>query len=308
VSGGFEPCSSPYTSAALTDGEHTFEVRSTDSVGNVESPPVGRTFTVDTNAPDTAITSGPTGTIDDQTPTFGFSSPEAGATLECRVDGADFEPCTSPYTTALLANGDHTFEARATDAAGNTDPTPASRTFTVKLDVTPPKTQIDSGPADLTNQVKPKFTFSADEPATFECKLDAGSFAPCESGDEFGPLGNGSHTFSVRATDLAGNVDPTPATRDWIVDTTPPQTTITSTPPWLSLSTLATFAFTSSEGGSSFECRLDGGAWQACSSSKTYTGVGGGNHTFAVRAIDPAGNTDPTPAEGTWLTLALLPF
>ena len=308
VSGGFEPCTSPYTPAALTDGEHTFRVRATDSVGNVESPPVGRTFTVDTSAPDTTITSGPTGTIDDQTPTFGFSSPESGATLECRVDGAAFAPCASPYTTALLDNGDHTFQARATDAAGNTDATPASRTFTVKIDTTPPKTQIDSGPADLTNEVNPKFTFSANEPATFECKLDAGSFAPCESGDTFGPLGEGSHMFAVRATDLAGNGDPTPATRDWIVDTTPPQTTITSAPPWLGLSTLATFAFTSSEGGSSFECRLDGGAWQACPSPKTYTGVGGGNHTFAVRAIDPAGNTDQTPAEGTGLTLGRLPF
>jgi hypothetical protein len=308
VSGGFEPCSSPYTSPALSDGEHTFQVRSTDSVGNVESPPVSRTFTVDTNAPDTTINSGPTGTIDDQTPTFGFSSPDAEATLECRVDGAAFAPCASPYTTALLANGSHTFEARATDAAGNTDPSPASRTFTVNVDTTAPTTHIDSGPANLTNKVKPTFTFSANEPATFECKLDAGSYAPCESGDEFGPLGDGSHAFAVRATDLAGNVDPTPATRDWIVDTTPPQTTITSGPSGLSLSSIATFVFTSSEGGSTFQCRLDGGAWQACTSPRTYTGVYLGNHSFSVRAIDPAGNTDPTPAEGTWLTLGLLPF
>jgi hypothetical protein len=306
--GSFGPCTSPYTSPAEPDGEHTFQVRSIDPAGNVEAPPVSRTFTVDTNAPDTSITSGPTGTIDDQTPTFGFSSPEAGATLECRVDDADFAPCASPYTTALLANGSHTFEARATDAAGNTDPTPATRTFTVKVDTVPPKTQIDSGPADLTNQVNPTFTFSADEPATFECKLDAGSFAPCESGDEFGPLGDGSHSFAVRATDLAGNVDPTPATRAWIVDTTPPQTTIASGPSGLNLSSKATFGFTSSEGGSTFQCRLDGGAWETCTSPRTYTGVHLGKHSFAVRAIDPAGNTDPTPAERSWSTLGVVLF
>jgi hypothetical protein len=76
----------------------------------------------------------------------------------------------------------------------------------------------------------------------------------------------------------------------------------------LSLSSKATFSFISSEGGSSFQCRLDGGAWQACTNPRTYSGIGLGNHTFAVRAIDPAGNTDPTPADQTWLSLGLLPF
>ena len=307
-SGAFAPCTSPFTSPPLADGEHTFEVRSIDPAGNVETPAVSRAFTVDTVSPDTTITSGPTGTINDATPTFGFGSPDAGATLECRVDSEAFGPCASPYTTAALANGSHTFQARATDAAGNTDPTPASRTFTVNLDTTPPETQIDSGPADLTNQVNATFAFSADEPATFECRLDAGAYAACQSGDTFGPLANGTHTFAVRSTDLSGNVDPTPATKSWIVDTTPPQTTIASGPAALSLSSRATFSFTSSEGSSTFECRLDAGAWQTCTSPRTYSGVYLGHHSFAVRAKDPAGNTDPTPAEANWFTLGLLPF
>jgi hypothetical protein len=252
--------------------------------------------------------SGPTGTIDDQTPTFGFSSPEAGATFECRFDGADFGPCASPYTTVVLPNGSHTFQARAKDAAGNSDATPASRTFTVKVDTTAPKTRIDAGPADVTNHTSATFTFSGDEPTTFECKLDAGAYASCDSGDTFGPLGSGTHTFAVRATDEAGNVDATPATKSWIIDTTPPQTTITKAPSGLSLSRVAPFVFASSEGASTFQCRLDGGAWQACTSPRTYTGVNLGNHTVAVRAIDPAGNTDPTPAKATWFTLGLLPL
>lgn len=304
----FADCTSPYTSSELSDGEHTFEVRATDSYGNLESSPASRTFTVDSVAPDTTLDSGPTGTIDDQTPTFGFSSPEADATFECRVDGADFGPCASPYTTAPLPNGSHTFQARAKDAAGNADATPASRTFTVQVDTTAPKTRIDSGPADLTNQTSATFTFSADEPATFECKLDAGAYAPCESGDSFGPLGSGTHLFAVRATDTAGNVDPVPATKTWIVDVTPPQTTITGSPGVLSLSSVAKLAFASSEGGSTFQCQLDGGAWEDCASPTTYKHVHLGNHTFAVRAIDPAGNIDPTPATVKWCTLGLLPF
>jgi len=88
-------------------------------------------------------------------------------------------------------------------------------------------------------------------------------------------------------------------------DTTPPDTTITAAPSNPSGSPDATFEFTS-EAGATFECRLDGGAWEACSSPKSYTGLSDGSHTFEVRASDAAGNTDPTPAGYTW-TIALPP-
>jgi hypothetical protein len=65
-------------------------------------------------------------------------------------------------------------------------------------------------------------------------------------------------------------------------------------------STQATFAFVSTETGGSFECRLDGGAYVACASPHTVTGLAPGTHTLAVRAIDTAGNPDPTPATRTW--------
>ncbi|HXF00913.1 MAG TPA: glycosyl hydrolase [Solirubrobacterales bacterium] len=131
----FVACSSPYTKAtALTNGAHTFSVKAIDAPGN-ESAIVSRSFTVDTVAPQTTITSGPSGPTPDTTPTFGFSSNESGATFACRFDTQPFAPCSGPGATHTpstpLAAGGHNFYVRATDKAKNTDLTPAKRTFTV---------------------------------------------------------------------------------------------------------------------------------------------------------------------------------
>ncbi len=50
-----------------------------------------------------------------------------------------------------------------------------------------------------------------------------------------------------------------------------------------------------------FQCQIDGGAFIACTSPRTYTGLIDGSHTFVVRAVDNAGNADSTPASFTWL-------
>jgi hypothetical protein len=90
-------------------------------------------------------------------------------------------------------------------------------------DTTAPETQIDSGPSGNTNDNTPTFSFSANElGSSFECRLDGGSFAPCTSPTELGPLADGPHTFEVRATDPAANTDTSPASRAFTVDTTIP--------------------------------------------------------------------------------------
>jgi hypothetical protein len=104
----------------------------------------------------------------------------------------------------------------------------------------------------------------------------------------------------VRATDLAGNPDATPANYAWTIDTTAPETTIDSGSPALSYSADASFAFSSNEAGSTFECSLDGGTFTTCTTPKTYNGLLEGTHTFEVRATDSLGITDPTPALYTW--------
>ena len=72
------------------------------------------------------------------TPSFGFASSPPGATFECAVDDGALVACTSPHTTAELADGRHTFAVRAVGA--NPDPTPAVLTF--RVDATAPPTAI----------------------------------------------------------------------------------------------------------------------------------------------------------------------
>ena len=87
---------------------------------------------------------------------FAFSSSEPGSTFECQLDASGWTPCSSPKSYSSLAAGSHTFEVRATDAANNTDPTPASSSFTVAGDTQAPETTIDSGPG-VNFQPNPSF-------------------------------------------------------------------------------------------------------------------------------------------------------
>ena len=66
------------------------------------------------------------------------------------------------------------------------------------------------------------------------------------------------------------------------------------------MSTDATFTFSSNEDDSTFECSLDGSAFAPCTSPVVYGGLAAAAHTFAVRAVDAAGNVDPTPATFDW--------
>lgn len=108
---------------------------------------------------------------------------------------------------------------------------------TTVADTTPPETTIDSGPSGTTNDSDPSFAFSSDEPgSTFECRLDGPSpateaFAACTSPKAYSGLADGAYTLRVRATDGAGNTDPTPATRGFTVDTAPPSPPPPSPPP-----------------------------------------------------------------------------
>jgi uncharacterized delta-60 repeat protein len=217
----FAPCTSPRTLGPLANGSYTFMVRGTDAAGNATT--ATRPLTIAADPPDTSITGGPPGATNGTAPSFTFIASAAGSTFECKLDTpsgpGSYSACTSPRAYTTTVNGAYTFSVRAS-GPGGTDTSPATRSFTV--DTAAPETTITSGPT-------PSFTFTSSEAnSTFACKLatpsSAGSYAPCTSPQAYTTPTPGSYTFSVRATDVAGNIDATPATRSFTVATPPSPT------------------------------------------------------------------------------------
>ena len=228
----------------------------------------------------------------DDTPVFEFTSSEPGSAFVCTVDGSGPAPCSSPKVLGSLTDGTHDFAVSATDPAGNSSGFIA-RTFTV--DTISPDPVIDSGPLALTKDSTPTFTFSADEPVTFACRIDGDPYAACsEAGAHTtATLADGFHAFRLRARDQAGNTEHVGST--FTVDTTPPETTIDSV---VVSGTKATVRFSGTDANPplTFQCSIDSGRFSGCKSGKVFNGLAAGPHTIRVRARDKAGNLDRTPA------------
>jgi len=184
----------------------------------------------------------------------------------------------------------------------------------------PPDTEIISGPSGTVYVDWARFSFSAWDdfvspvgPVKLECRLDGGAWeTSCTSPKDYTGLSEGSHTFQVRAIDSAGNVDASPASHQFTVDTTPPETTITSPPPDPS-GTMPTFRFYSSDDVAYFYCMYhlssgSWGSWRICSSPYTLPRLTtSGTYTFHVYAVDKAGNRESEEATHTWTVDATAP-
>jgi hypothetical protein len=126
-------CRSPLAYSNLAQGQHAFRVRAIDSLGNRTAIAGTRSFTIDTVKPNTSITTSPTLTKLTR-PTFKFTrSPVSDTgTFSCRIDTGLWTPCASPWQPPVaLKKGTHKFSVAAVDLAGNTDATPATKTFRV---------------------------------------------------------------------------------------------------------------------------------------------------------------------------------
>ncbi len=136
--------------------------------------------------------------------------------------GIDPAHCTSTSVSSG-EGGAIILSATCADVVGNT----GTANRGVKVDKTAPVAAITSGPSGTVSATAATFAFAASDAlsgvASLECSLDGASFSPCSSPRSHANLSVGAHSFAVRATDVAGNVDAIGTTRTWTVaDGTPP--------------------------------------------------------------------------------------
>jgi hypothetical protein len=191
---------------------------------------------------------------DNQPPTIDFVTPLANAfvrqmvTVQAQAGGGGGSPVTSlvvsaggqPLTVTLspappapsvtataswntsgIADGAQTLTATATDQAGNT----AAATRAVIVDNAPPDTQITAGPSGPITDTFATFTVTGTDNLApvarlqYAWRLDGGSYSAFDPSTQIqlSGLTPGGHTFEVKARDLAGNEDPTPAQQTFTV-------------------------------------------------------------------------------------------
>jgi hypothetical protein len=197
----------------------------------------------------------------------------------------------SPTASSYRTNSYRTSARRGTTGNG------LRPTATRLLAAIPAAPTISTQPTNPTYDTSASFSFiDSDATATFACSLDnSKKFAACASPKSYpGPLSFGSHTFRVRAINASG----TSATAQytWTVQAppAPPAPTIDSAPPASTNDSAATFLFSDTAPGVSFDCQLDRPKYATCASPKSYTGLAAGTHTFTVRARNASGTGGST--------------
>ncbi len=336
---GVPDSSSPYErnwdSTSIASDTVRIIAQAYDAAGNGATS-AAHTVTVDNVAPETSLDSGPSGTVTSTSASFSFSSPEAGATFECKLDGEAFSACSSPKEYTGLSDGSHAFSVRARDAAGNVDASPVSTQWSI--DTTAP-TVTAVTPADdatgvaVSDNVTAAFSEAMNINTIYESTFTLfrqGSNTPVSANVDYDreirkatldPVvdleADALYTATVEggssgAKDSAGN--PLAGDRVWSFRTAaPPDTTapaaptITDGPAEGSTSTSrsATFTFGSEE-GATFLCSMDGAAFSGCTPGVGFTGLTDGPHRFEVKARDAAGN-ESGPAVRLWSVDATAP-
>ncbi len=181
--------------------------------------------------------------------------------------------CESPFEDAFIRIGDYPFEGE----------TIAARTPAIPL--------LTSGKR-TTSVVQCAFGATGTTPAWVTCPSNT-AYTPAPS------LVDGSYTLKLRLKNAAGVTVGDEQVRNFKVNGTVPDTSITSTPPNPSRGDDLTFLVKTLT-GVGYECAIDTGQWVSCLDTKVVNGLTSGTHTFKVRAFGAGGAVDPEPATHTW--------
>ena len=315
----------------LPEGDVRVMLSVTDEAGNSDTPRIIE-WALDLTPPETVIHTGPSKVMKSTDATFVVSAngeDPAEYQYEYRLDGETAwtrgprdKPIASGFEFHIthITEGPRTIEVRTVDRAGNADETPAKYAWTVHVKAA--DTVVLVGPRALSNKQDEMFLITSSETQyTYAYKLDDGPVMrpagrQLVRGEQTFWIHNiteGKHLVQVRATDVAGMEDPTPAKHEWITDLTPPTLYVIEQPSKVTTMDSARFAVNCSEKYNVLY-KLDNMAWKNADgspvkrdfdgtvkpsgSSKLISGVARfrltnikeGRHTIALNVSDIVGN------------------
>jgi hypothetical protein len=283
-------CPNPFTLEPLSDGAHSITVVATDTAGNAAK--ISHDWIVDSQSPKlvASLVEPLVSPASSKNAKLEFSSDEA-AQFSCSLDGQPAAECSSPWTLSDLGEGEHAVVITAMDAAGNSSD---QLTLNWMVDTIPPKiTWYDRTPGEARSASRSfSIHIEANEVVQYICRLNGGQKEECSGDLVINGLMDGEHRFEVYAVDAAKNVSETHV-ETWEVAATA-ITSIDKAEPADKITTQSSIEFAfSSAGAASFECKLDAGAWSACTSLQSYTALKDGAHLFEVRALNALAEYGP---------------
>ena len=222
-------CQKAVTYRRLSETNHTVEIVTFDKAGN-SSKPAFYSWSVDSTPPRVSIKSKPPLKDNQEKASFAFNIEDSFSgidKIECALDGGAYTECSRNYSVSRLKEGSHKINVKAFDIAGNEN---KGTVYQWTVDQTGPVIEWVSKPNGFVNAEKPSsFTIKAKDAMskvkTILCRLDGGSFEPCQNRFVFSHLSHGSHKVTVKALDELGNPSKE-HTHTWKIDGIPPTVTI----------------------------------------------------------------------------------
>ncbi len=310
--------------SSLADGQYTLIAKGIDSLGNQGTTGSAKvTFNIDRTVPAVTINSATDGNNNavsnngitkSNSIAFSFTASDntggsGTKSIECSLDNAAFVACSSPVSYSGLADSSHTLTVRVTDNAGNT----ATATWTWTVDTIPPIGTTINSATDGNNNAIPRggttnspsiaFSFTASDNngiKSIQCKLDTAAPADCTSPKTYSNIADGSHSFTVKVTDNAGNT--ATASWTWTVDATAPAAPIITSPTQNSFTAAnpITVSVNNIETGTTVSILEGSTVLASTTASGTSVNVdvnlGEGQHTITAKSTDAAGNSASSSA------------